>query len=126
MQDRVSFAMLNVFGRTHLPPTVNGRNHLGNHHCSVLIGKPFQGSMIGGIEPFSTDYRAQAIDPQTGAGVPGTDASPPARTVQFSDTLASMALTLGQGLGVDPTFLKSNIIGPSGTATPMATALAPT
>jgi hypothetical protein len=126
MQDRVSFAMLNVFGRNLLPPDQNGRGHWGNHHCSVLIGKPFQGSVVGGIEPYSkgstSDFIAQAINPTDGTGVPAGSA--PANAIQFPDTLASMALTLGQGLGVDPTFLASNIKGPSGSSAVVTAALA--
>jgi hypothetical protein len=111
LQDKVSFAMLNVFGRNLLPPQgINGRNHLGNHHCSVLIGSQFQGSVIGGIEPASGDFRAQSVDSTTGLGVANGGGD-----VVFTDTLGSMALTLGQGLGVSPSYLTGNIFGTSGT-----------
>jgi hypothetical protein len=105
LQDKVSYAMLNVFGRNLLPPQgINGRNHLGNHHCSVMIGSGFQGSVIGGIERSGSDFIAQSINSTTGAGVAAG-----AGDVPFSATLTSMALTLGKGLGIDPNFLTANI-----------------
>jgi hypothetical protein len=124
LSTKVSFAMLNVFGRNLLPPNLNGRGHLGNHHCSVLMGPAFKSSVIGGVEPFGSDFRAQAIEVSTGGGVHQGDASTP-NTVAFSDTLASMAMTLGQGLGVDSSFMSTNITSavPNGTSQPIGAAL---
>jgi hypothetical protein len=105
LQDKVSYAMLNVFGRNLLPPQgINGRNHLGNHHCSVMIGSGFKGSVIGGIERSGSDFIAQSIDSTSGAGVANG-----AGDVPFNATLTSMAITLGKGLGIDPAFLSANI-----------------
>lgn len=115
LQNDVSFALLNVFGRNLTPPQgYNGRNHLGNHHCSVMIGSQFQGAVVGGIQPYTgngADYIAQGISSATGQGVSGSGAD-----IQFQDTMASMALTLGTGLGVPASFLSSNIWGLSGVS----------
>jgi hypothetical protein len=105
LQDKVSYAMLNVFGRNLLPPQgINGRNHLGNHHCSVLMGSGFKGSVIGGIERSGSDFIAQSIDSTSGAGVASGGGDVP-----FTATLTSMALTLGKGLGIDPNWLTANV-----------------
>jgi hypothetical protein len=107
LENRVSLAVMNVFGRTLSTKTsTNGRGHQGNHHCTVMIGQPFQGGIIGGVEPYSGDYRAESIDSTSGAGVPNGGGDIP-----FTETLAAMALTLGTGLGVDPTWLSQNITG---------------
>jgi hypothetical protein len=111
-ENRVSMAMMNVFGRTlsaSYNATTNGRGHNENHHCTVMIGSPFAGSIIGGVEAAAkggTDYTAQSIDSSTGAGVPGG-----AGNIPFTETFASAAVTLGAGLGVDPTYLSKNVSG---------------
>jgi hypothetical protein len=110
-QNRVTLAMMNVFGRTLSSAyygTTNGRGHNENHHCTVIMGSPFQGSIIGGVEPAPSggDYAAQSIDSATGAGVPGGGGDVP-----FTQTLASAAVTLGVGLGVDSTYLSQNVSG---------------
>jgi hypothetical protein len=75
-----------------------------------MIGSPFAGSIIGGVEANSAsnggDYTAQSIDSSTGAGVAGG-----AGNIPFSETFASAAVTLGVGLGVDPTYLSKNVSG---------------
>jgi len=51
LQDRVTFATMNVFGRTLSAAKGNGggRAHHGDHHVTVLIGKPFKGGVVGGV-----------------------------------------------------------------------------
>jgi len=106
LQDRVTFAMMNVFGRTLSASAGynNGRDHHGDHHVTVLIGKPFQGGVVGGLESFRSDYRAMSLDSVSGAGVPGGSGDIP-----FSETLASVGKTLGAACGVDRVFLDQNI-----------------
>src|SRR5258706_10300164 len=48
LTDQVTFATLNVFGRTIGPSTNNGRQHNENHQVSLTIGKPFTSAVIGG------------------------------------------------------------------------------
>jgi len=108
MQDKVSFAMMNVFGRTLSAArgAGNGRNHHGDHHCTVLIGKPFRGGVVGGVEPANNDYRAMSLDAATGAGVASGSGD-----IKFSETLSALGKTLGVGCGVDGSFLDQNIAG---------------
>jgi len=117
LQDKVTFAMMNVFGRTLSTKAgyTNGRDHHGNHHVTVMIGKPFLGGVVGGLEAYKTDYRAMSIDSQSGAGVPAAGGDIP-----FSETLAAVGKTLGAASGVDRTFLDQNIR----TGKPVAAALA--
>jgi len=106
LQDRVTFAMMNVFGRTLSAKAgyTNGRDHHGDHHVTVLIGKPFQGSVVGGLEPAKADYRAMSLDSLSGAGIPGGGGDVP-----FAETLAAVGKTLAAGCGVDRGFLDQNI-----------------
>jgi hypothetical protein len=108
LQDRVSFATLNVFGRTLSAAKGNGagRTHHGDHHVAVLIGKPFKGAVVGGVEPGGGDYRAMSIDALTGSGVAGGSGSVP-----FSETLSAMGKTLGVACGVSGTVLDASIRG---------------
>ncbi len=115
LQDQVSFLALNVFGRTMnvARKGQNGRDHHGDHHCAVIIGKPFASSVVGGVESANSDWRAQSIDSSTGAGVASGGGDVP-----FGETMGAMAKTVGAGLGVDRTFLDQNIstgkvIGPA-------------
>lgn len=108
LQDRVTFATLNVFGRTLSAKNGNGsgRSHHGDHHVAVLIGRPFKGGVVGGVEPADGEYRATSIDATSGAAVAGGSGNVP-----FSETLSAMGKTLGVGCGVDPTFLDQSIRG---------------
>src|SRR5262249_14205519 len=50
LQDRVTFATMNVFGRTLVAKdNTNGRNHHGDHHVTIMMGKPFKGGVVGGV-----------------------------------------------------------------------------
>jgi hypothetical protein len=116
IQDKVSFLSLNVFGRTLSASTVaNGRQHNGTHHAAIAFGRGFQGSVIGGVEPVSGDFGAMSINSATGAGVPGG-----AGNVPYTQTLQSMGLTVGVGLGLPASYLTQNISG--GTVIPAALA----
>ena len=105
LQDRVTFAMMNVFGRTlSAARYTNGRDHQGDHHVTVLIGKPFHGGVVGGLEPTNSDYRAMSIDSSSGAAVAAG-----AGDIPFSDTLAALGKTLAAGCGVDRGFVDQDI-----------------
>ena len=96
LQDRVTFATINVFGRTH---------H-GDHHVAVLIGKPFKGGVVGGVEPADGDYRATSIDAASGGAVAGGSGNVP-----FSETLSAMGKSLGAACGISGADLDLNIRG---------------
>jgi len=99
LQDRVTFMSLNVFGRTFAvnssktDPANDGRNHNPNHQMSLVIGKPFVGGVIGGLQPVGIDYGCTAISSATGAS--GGD-------IQPVDTLGAFAQTMLAGVGGDP------------------------
>lgn len=102
LADRVSFAMMNVFGRTLLRNGRNGRDHWDSHHAAVLIGRPFRGGIVGGLTPHGGDYRALGIDSRTGAGTDAGD-------IPFAETLASLGKTLGRGLGLPEALLDESV-----------------
>jgi hypothetical protein len=116
LSDRVSFLQMNVFGRTMAlaHKGTSGRDHLGNHHCSVMIGRGLKGSVIGGVAPLNGDYGALAIDSITGVGAASGD-------IPFAETFASVGKTLGAAVGVDSTYLDANIIGGKPVVAALAT-----
>lgn len=115
--DKATIAIQNVFGRTlnvkSHSNNADGRNHNAGHHCTVMIGKGFKGSLIGGVELNNNgnDYRATAVDSATGA--PGGD-------IPYEQTLASVGKTLGVACGVPQTVLDEQIT----TGKPVTAALA--
>ncbi len=88
LQDKVTFATMNVFGRTF--DSLNGRGHNASHAMSVIIGKGFKGGVIGGLVPGG---HAADIDSATGQASPSGD-------LTAGDSLASVAKTLGVGMGL--------------------------
>jgi hypothetical protein len=104
LADQVTFATLNVFGRTLGPSNTDGRQHNENHQVSVTIGKPFAGGVIGAVGPVAKDYGALAIDSKTGTGSAHGDIPP-------LQTLPSFGRTLLSAVGVDPATLDAEISG---------------
>jgi hypothetical protein len=105
LQDRVTFAAYNVFGRTLKKLGIAGRDHWGSHHATVFIGKNVKGGVVGGLEPKAMDYYAAPIDSATGAAqVGGGD-------IPFGDTLAAMGKTLGAAVGVPAEHMNRHILG---------------
>jgi hypothetical protein len=104
LQDQVTFATLNVFGRTLGPSNTDGRQHNENHQVSLTIGKPFAGGVIGAVGPVDKDYGALPIDSKTGKGAAGGDISAVA-------TLPSFGRTLLSAVGVDKATLDAEILG---------------
>jgi hypothetical protein len=104
LQDQVTFAMYNVFGRTLAKKALTGRDHWASHHTTVMIGKGLRGGVVGGLEPRSGDFGAQSIDSKTGRGVAGG-----AGDVSFDDSLGAMGKTLGAALGLSAEVLDQNI-----------------
>jgi hypothetical protein len=97
LEDKVTFATLNVFGR--LFDTQNGRGHNSSHALSLMIGKGFKGGVVGGIVPGG---HAADIDSATGKAMEGGDLS-------AGDSLASVAKTLGRGIGLTDAQLDDQI-----------------
>jgi uncharacterized protein (DUF1501 family) len=94
---------MNVFGRTLAKKGTTGRDHLANHHATVMFGKGIKGGVIGGLEPKAGDYAAQAIVSATGAGSDTGD-------IPFEETLGALGKTLGTAIGVSPAALDDNIL----------------
>ena len=113
LEDRVTFAAMNVFGRTLGKKGTTGRDHLANHHATVMFGKGLKGGVVGGLVPQAGDFAALPIVSATGAGDPAGD-------IVFNDTLGAMGKTLGTALGVSPAALDDNIM----TGKPVLSALA--
>jgi hypothetical protein len=103
LQDRVTFVMHNVFGRTLKKDGLRGRSHWGSHHTTVMIGKGLRGGVIGGIAPTRDDYEALPIDSTSGAGSPGGD-------IAYDATQGAMAKTLAAAVGVPSAFADEQIL----------------
>lgn len=102
LADRVSFAMVNVFGRTLSKRGMRGRDHWPSHATAVLIGKRFRAGVVGGLTPQSGDYAALPIDSQSGRGDPNGD-------IPLTDTLAALGKTLARGLGLPQDLVEQSI-----------------
>lgn len=103
LEDSVTVANLNVFGRTlRNQGGSKGRDHNLNHHVMSICGPNVRGGVMGGIESSGNDYGATGIDSQTGAA--GGDIDP-------NDTLESAAKTLGRALGIERGRLDERIDG---------------
>jgi hypothetical protein len=94
LQDQVSLMSPNVFGRTLNGGSVDGRSHNPNHQVSFTIGKPFRGSVIGGVAPVAGDYGALPIDSKTGKGSTSGD-------ISAVDTLPSFGQSMLAAVGVE-------------------------
>ena len=105
LQDQVTFAAYNVFGRTLKKLGTAGRDHWGSHHATIMMGKAVRAGVIGGLEPKANDYYATPIDSKTGEGRPG------AGDIPHTETLPAMGKTLGAVLGVDPAVMDRHGLG---------------
>jgi hypothetical protein len=97
LKDKVTFATLNVFGRTFNEQ--NGRGHNASHAVSIMIGKGFKGGVVGGIVPGG---HAADIDATTGEASATGD-------LTAADSLSGVAKTLGRGLGMTDAQLDDQI-----------------
>ncbi len=112
LQDQVTFAMMNVFGRTMQAKDVaNGRQHNDGHHVSLLIGSGIKASVVGGVaQPAAgKEYRATDIDSASGK------AAPSGGDVSYSASFGAMGKTLAAAVGlpdatIDPNVLTGKVI----------------
>ena len=107
LQDQVTFAMMNVFGRTMVAGDVaNGRQHNDGHHVTLMIGLRIRPSVIGGVAlPASgKEYHATAIDSATGKASASGD-------VAYSSTFAAMGRTLAAAVGLSAGTISKNVLG---------------
>jgi len=103
LQDRVTFASINVFGRTLMRDGTRGRSHWSSHHVTMMTGKFVAPSVIGGVAREGDDYSALAIDSTTGAGTPDGD-------IPYEEGLPSMAKTLGAVLGLSEEAIETEVL----------------
>jgi hypothetical protein len=103
LEDRVTFASINVFGRTLMRDGQSGRSHWSSHHVTMMTGKYVLPGVMGGVTREGADYSALPIDSNTGAGTPDGD-------ISYEDGLPSMAKTLGAVLGLDDAVLDEEVL----------------
>jgi Protein of unknown function (DUF1501) len=113
LADKVTLVSLNVFGRTLGPSNTDGRQHNSNHQVSITIGKPFRGTVIGGVGPVDKDFGAMPVDSKSGAASASGD-------IRAIDTLAAFGQTVLAAVGADPSIITS----PNGTGKVTSAALA--
>jgi hypothetical protein len=102
MQDEVTFATLNVFGRTLGRKGTAGRDHQANHHVVYAAGKHVAPGVYGGVVASGSDYTAQPIDSRTGLGSAGGD-------LPLKQHLGVVGRTLGSLCGVDDATLAAKV-----------------
>jgi hypothetical protein len=108
LQDDVTIVLQYVFGRTlgaaaraGNPNGLNGRDHNAGHHCSVIIGKGFSGSVIGGVIPTAGgDFRADSIN--SVSGLQGGD-------IAYEAGLGSLGKTICAGMGISRAVIEDQI-----------------
>jgi hypothetical protein len=112
LQDSVTVANLNVFGRTlRNQGSGKGRDHNLNHHVMSIHGAHVRGGVMGGIAASGNDFGATSIDSVTGAK--GGD-------IHEDHTLEAAAMTLGRVLGIPQERLDERIA----VGTPILAAMA--
>ena len=84
---------------------LDGRDHWGSHHATVMIGKHDPGRRhrrprAQGQGLLRHRHRLEDRQPQPGGG-----------DIPFAETLAAMGKTLGAAVGVEPAALDRNISG---------------
>ncbi len=103
LQDQVTIATLNVFGRTLVRSSSGGRNHNQNHHVMMMAGARVKPSVIGGLVALGDDFAATGIDSSTGAASDSGDVPPEA-------SLESAGKTLGAAMGFASDLLDRRIL----------------
>jgi hypothetical protein len=99
MADQVTFALLNVFGRTMGQNSQAGRGHNGGHHVSLLIGSKVRGGVVGGVQKLANpddDGAALGIDPASGVGSAGG-------SIPVDQTMSAFGKTLIRAVGLAQT-----------------------
>ncbi len=103
IEDQVTFANLNVFGRKLTIKKNPGRDHNLNHHTMVIIGKHVRAGVVGGIGKQGDDFGAEPFDSTTGKPSPGGD-------ILGEESLESACKTLGRALGLGDELVNERIL----------------
>ncbi|MEL6339030.1 MAG: DUF1501 domain-containing protein [Myxococcota bacterium] len=99
LQDRVTFAFLNVFGRDFELNTAGGRQHNANHHAMVIFGPNVSPGVVGSVE-----YRELGNNDVRGTAMPIGD-------IPFDETLQAAGKTLAHVVGVPDSVIDERISG---------------
>lgn len=102
MQDKVTFATLNVFGRTLGARGTTGRDHLSAHHVTYAAGVNVRAGVYGGLSKTSRDFGAMPIDSRSGRASADGD-------VTRDLHLGTVGRTLAALVGVDETSVAAKI-----------------
>jgi len=94
LSDKVTFASLNVFGRTLLRKGTSGRDHWPRHAVSLLMGSRIRAGVVGGVVPYQDDYTSVGIDSGSGRAMDGGG------DVPYEETLGAVGKTIGAAVGV--------------------------
>jgi len=103
LSDKVTFASMNVFGRTLLRKGTAGRDHWPRHAVSLLIGKRVRSGVVGGVVPYQDDFTSVGIDSATGRAMDGGGDIP------YEETLGAVGKTIGAAAGVTASKLDTAI-----------------
>jgi len=95
MQDQVTLAVLNVFGRNLVSDAAGGRDHWPKHSVSLIVGKAVRAGVVGGLAPEGTDFTCTGIDARSGKSVQGGG------DVPYEETLAAVGKTIWAATGAD-------------------------
>lgn len=106
LEERVTFVNFGVFGRNFRAKALQGREHWGNHHTTLIIGRNVRAGIAGGIEATREDYQATSIDSVSGQGVPNDGGD-----VKFGDTLAAAGKTIGVAVGIKAMTMNQEVSG---------------
>ncbi len=101
LQDSVSFAMLNVFGRTFRPNNRGGRDHNRHHGVMVAFGPHVQGGVYGGV-----NSNGQCRNIRPGNGRPTNSGG-----ISAEDTMQTAGKSMAAALGVPNNVLNDRIQG---------------
>ena len=112
LQDKVTFATWNVFGRNlngiAKVTSRTGRDHYGNHAVTVMIGKNVAPSVIGGVAPDASGaYVASPIDSGSGNVSASGD-------IASAATHDAAARTLAGALGIPASATAAGFIASAG------------
>ncbi len=102
LQDRVTFANLDVFGRRLLRNGSGGRDHHRDHHMMMMFGPRIAPGVVGGIEP---NYRSNGTLRNLRATAIGD--------IPLDQTLQSAGKTLATAVGVPEDRINQRIVGGS-------------
>lgn len=93
LADKVTFALMNVFGRDNSSGALSGRNHNDQHSVGILSGVGVRGGVVGGAVNHNNAANATNIDPTTGGSVSRGG-------IEATDSLSAFGKTLGMALGI--------------------------